>query len=202
MILLPQGRKILIIAASLFIATFSLALFVVSGAHPGNSSDLKVSVFEEFFHHKESTSEHDAQKELPALTLDASGIVLDVHASFEKDFGYSQYDLKGKPFFNLIDSEDLSLFASEYVKVVSSGSVAINNGPYHFIAADGTRRLILVTYSPAQDSKKHLKSMVLTIRDITESESNDSLKPAKGKAIKDLDEENAGKNKIIVEKTG
>lgn len=214
MILIPQGRKILIIAASLFVATFSLLFFVMSGGDSVNNSHLKTSVFENFFHQESPESTHESassSETLPLVTLDASGIILDTNIRFEETIGYSSKDLKDKAFFHLVDADDLIKFAQDYADAVSSGKIMINNGPYHLIAADETKHLVLVTFA-SKDGKAHGdRGITLTITDITESlhdqqgRGNTQEKSPKGTVIKDLGEKKTDEksgSKIIVDKTG
>lgn len=205
MILLPEGRKILMIAASLFIATFSLVLFVVSGDQPGHGANLKTSVFEDFFHHGAAPAEHEETSDVsPAITLDSHGAILDANETFEHDFGYTAKDLRGKSFFTVIASEDLPHFAGDYASAVSSKKIVINNGPYRLISHDDTAHLVLITYTP-ESSKSGQAVITLTLKDISPPDPKNGDKPSKGKAIKELDTQTkdgkSEKNRIIVEKT-
>lgn len=209
MVLLPQGRKILLIAASLFITTFSLVFFVASGDHGETSSQLKASVFESFFNH-EKEAEAPAEA-LPSITLNSSGSIMSVSESFQKDFGYAAKDLISEPFFDLVTHEDLAAFAGEYASASSRGSISVNAGPYHLLSAHGTR-LTLITFTPGHDSKGE-KNMILTIKDISEAVTPGSAKdeahadpkvtaPAPSTpSIHDLGEDTPAKNRIIVDRT-
>ncbi len=202
MILLPQGRKILIIAASLFIATFSLVLFVVSGDQAGHSDSLKTSVFEEFLNH-DAPATGEAADAPPTVVLDAHGAILDTNEAFSRLLGYALKDLRGKSFFTVVASDDLPHFAGDYASASSSKKIVVNSGPYHMVADDETQHLVLITYS--SDSKSGQPVMTLVIKDIGGSANTKTTEPPKGKAIKELDSKGSDskkeKNRIIVEKT-
>lgn len=204
MILLPQGRKILIIAASLFIATFSMVLFVVSGDQPGHGANLKTSLFEEFLNHDAAATGETAD-EPPKITLDAHGAILDTNEAFSTHFGYALKDLRGKSFFTVITSEDLPHFAGDYSAAVSSKTIVVNSGPYHLVSDDNAQHLVLITYTP--HSKSGQSGITLTLKDISNSvDTKAGEKIPKGKTIKEhetkKDEGTREKNRIIVEKTG
>ncbi len=213
MVLLPQGRKILLIAASLFVTTFSLVFFVASGDHGETSSQLKASVFESFFNH-EKEAEAPAEA-LPSVTLNSSGSIIRVSESFQEEFGYIAKDLISEPFFDLVMHDDLASFAGEYASASSHGSIVVNSGPYHILASHGTR-LALITFTPGHEAGKE-KSMTLTIKDISEVvtpnttkdtakddshvEPRESAPTPSPTTPHDLGEDTPTKNRIIVNRT-
>jgi PAS domain S-box-containing protein len=200
MILLPQGRNILIIAASMFVATFSLVLFVMTdagGSHDGSS--LKTSVFEEFFKHGEEAGHEVAEKEVITLTVDAAGLIREANHGFQEALGYELKDIKDKTLFTLVVADDLTHFAKDYGDVMKDGKIVVNSGPYRFMSEDGSEHVVLVTFTPGKKG-----AMTLTFKDITESleKKDDGAGAAKGKSIKDHEDEKESKTRrIIVEKT-
>ncbi len=206
MILLPQGRTILLIATSLFIATFSVVLFLYGGAGEGaDSSSLKTSLFEDFFSHGKEAENSGAHAiaSLPTITVDPSGVITLANESFLETYEYKHSDVRGKIFFSLVDPSDLTALAKDFSEAQSSGKIAVNAGPYHLLTASGAQHVVLVTFSPEKNTSGK-RVIVLTIKDISESMEkggNGAGESApKGKAIKEVDDEN-GKNRIIVEKT-
>lgn len=205
MILLPQGRTILLIATSLFIATFSMVLFLFGGVQESaDPASLKTSVLEDFFSHEESVNKNERQAAtLPSITVDPSGIIISAGETFLATYEYEHADVAGKVFFSLINPSDLTAIAKDFSAAGSSGKITVNAGPYHLLTASGAEHVVLITFSPEKNTSGK-RVVVLTIKDISESieknDENDGVKGIKGKAIKETDDKN-NKNRIIVEKT-
>ncbi len=202
MILLPQGRNILIIAASLFVATFSLVLFVMTDAGTGDhGTSLKTSVFEDFFNHGDKVEGHDvAEPEVATLTVDATGLIQTMSHGFEVALGYELKDVKDKSVFTLVVADDLTHFAKDYGNAIKDGKIVVNSGPYRFMSENGDEHVVLITFTPEKKG-----AMSLIIKDITDSLSEKYSGAAKGKSIKehqdDQDDKASKTKRIIVEKT-
>ncbi len=166
MILLPQGRKIALIAASLFVATFSLVFFVSSAPHEPEASHLKASVFQSFFDHEKSIEAPESV--VPSIVLDSSGHIVSVSDIFNSSFGYDRENLVGTPFFHLISPNDLTTFAGDYARVVSGGKIVVNEGPYRVVTKDSSVHLVLITFAPSESGERG-KVVTLTFKDISGS---------------------------------
>ncbi|MCX6734138.1 MAG: PAS domain S-box protein [Candidatus Peregrinibacteria bacterium] len=202
MILIPHGRKIALIATSLFITTFSLVFFF-AGSPSGKSGDLQANVLADFFHSSGETTS-SVEKEGVVAALDLSGNVVEINTAFSEAFGYSAKDVSMKNFFTLLLADDLPTFASDFSGVSTSGKILVNAGPFHLMSSDGKEHIVLVTLDLVKREGGENKVVIVTIKDITESldkgKKPDSVAP-QGKSIKELDTTDSSKNRIIVEKT-
>lgn len=196
MILLPQGRKIALIAASLFVATFSLVFFVSSAPHGPEASHLKASVFQSFFEHEKSTETPESV--VPSIVLDNSGHIVSVSDLFNSSFGYDHENLVGSPFFHLISPNDLAAFAGDYARIVSNGKIVVNEGPYHIMTKDSAARLVLVTFTPSESGERG-KVVTLTFKDISGSIRPKEKTPEEATSVPSVKTRNE-KNRIIVDK--
>lgn len=203
MIIIPQARRIALIATSLFITTFSLVLFVVGGQELPHGT-LEANTFGNFSQLGEQAKNTKSYMEgdLPVISLDSAGKVLDVNSAFEKSFGYIGKDVASKSFYSFLDADDFSTFASDLSAITTTEKILVNAGPFHLNANDGKDHVVLVTFTIVTSENQKEKITVLSIKDIS-----DSLNGAKtdgssgGKSIKELDDTPTGKNRIIVEKT-
>ncbi len=199
MILLPQGRKIALIAASLFVATFSLVFFVSSAPQGLETSHLKASVFQSFFEHEKSAE--TPESDVPGIILDGSGHIVSVSDLFNTSFGYDHENLVGTPFFHLVSPDDLAVFAGDYARVVSSGKIAVNEGPYRVIAKDNSSHLVLATFTPSESGERG-KVVTLTFKDISGSvqSKQKSEEATSVPSVKNLQNSHGEKNRIIVDR--
>lgn len=203
MIIIPQARRIALIATSLFITTFSLVLFVVGGQELTHGT-LAANTFGNFSESGEQAKNAKSYMEgdFPVIALDSAGKVVNANSAFEKSFGYIEKDVASKSFYSFLGADDFSTFASDLSTVMTTEKILVNAGPFHLNANDGKSHIVLVTFTVVTSENQKEKITVLTIKDIS-----DSLNGAKndgssgGKAIKDLDDTPTAKNRIIVEKT-
>lgn len=202
MILIPHGKKIALIATSLFITTFSLVFFF-AGSPSGEHQNLQANVLADFFHQSEEAVS-SGEKEEPVAALNLSGNVIEINTAFSEAFGYNAQDVSMKNFFTLLLAEDLPTFASDFSNVSTSGKILVNAGPFHLMSSDAKEHVVLVTLDLIKREGGENKVVIVTIKDITESIDNDkkpdSVAP-QGKSIKELDTTDSSKNRIIVEKT-
>lgn len=207
MILIPHGKKIALIATSLFVTTLSLVFFFVGGSE--GHQNLQANIFAEFFH-KGGAFVSYMEKDAPVAALDLSGSVIEVNEKFTLTLGYQSRDVVMKNFFSLLSAEDLPAFAADFSSVSTSGKVLVHSGPYHLMASDGKEHVVLATFDLVRQEGGSGKMMVVTLKDITESLEKDkniksgsgSTGGSTGKPIKDLEgEKDEDENRIIVEKT-
>ena len=202
MILIPHGKKIALIATSLFITTFSLVFFFAGGV--GEQKNMQANVFADFFH-PGGQFESYMEKPEPVAALDLSGVVIEVNERFSETLGYNSKDIVTKNFFTLLSAEDLPAFASDFSGISTSGKILVNAGPFHIMASDGKEHVVLTTLDLIKKEEGSEKMVVVTIKDITESISKDknpSSGASQGKTIKELDTTaKPDENRIIVEKT-
>lgn len=201
MILIPHGKKIALIATSLFITTFSLVFFVAGGV--GEQKDMQANVFADFFH-PGGQFESYMEKAEPVAALDLSGTVIEVNEKFSETLGYGRKDIITKNFFSLLSVEDLPAFASDFSGTSTSGKILVNAGPFHIMTNDGNEHVVLATLDLIKKEEGTEKMVVITIKDITESIDKDkkpSSGASQGKTIKELDTAKPDENRIIVEKT-
>ncbi len=201
MILIPHGKKIALIATSLFITTFSLVFFV-AGGH-GEQKNIQANVFADFFHPGGQYASY-MEKPEPVAALDLSGVVIEVNEKFSEALGYDSKDIVTKNFFTLLSAADLPAFASDFSGISTSGKILVNAGPFHIMASDGKEHVVLTTLDLIKKEEGPEKMVVVTIKDITESINKDkkpSSGASQGKTIKELDTAKPDENRIIVEKT-
>jgi len=203
MIILPQGKKIVIIAVSLFITTFSTVLYFMGGAEYQTGSAAKTSVLESFFKHEDQFKSSMEQKG-SALAVTSSGGIVDGNGAFVEDFDYEIRDLTGKSIFTLVNPENLPEFAQSLATITKDGKVIVNSGPYHFMGSDGSDHVVLVSFSLVKNRSGSEKVILLVFKDITDSLDGGGKKDSKpaGKTIKDSKDLKEGEKRIIVEKTG
>lgn len=204
MILIPHGKKIALIATSLFVTTLSLVFFFVGGGE--GHQNLQANVFAEFFHNGGAFVSY-MEKDAPVAALDLSGSVIEINQKFTATLGYQSRDVVMKNFFSLLSAEDLPAFAADFSSVSTSGKVLVHSGPYHLMANDGKEHVVLATFDLVRQEGGSGKMVVVTLKDITES-LDKNIKPSSsgggstGKPIKNLDSEKKDdENRIIVEKT-
>lgn len=202
MIVIPQGKKIVIIAVSLFVTTFSTVLYFIDGDHQGAES-AKTSVLESFFKHEDQYSTYLEQKE-PVLAVTSSGEIVDGNDAFVERFDYEIRDLVSKSLFTLINPSDLPEFVSSLTTIGKDGKVIVNDGPYRFMGSDGRDHVVLVSFSLVKNGGGSEKVILLVFKDITDSLDAGDAKDSKssGKTIKDTKDSKEGEKRIIVEKTG
>ncbi len=210
MILIPHGKKIALIAISLFITTFSVVLFFAGSEHNPEvmvEKNLQTNIFADFFH-PGGKFESYMNKDAPVVALDLSGNVIEINTKFSEDFGFVSKEIAEKNFFTLLSADDLPVFASSFSGVSTSGKMLVNAGPFHIMAADGKEHIVLATFDLAKQETSQNKMVVVTLKDITESLIEKGGKPAsksapRGKSIKELNpsDDESDKNRVIVEKT-
>lgn len=201
MILIPHGKKIALIATSLFITTFSLVFFFAGGS--GSSGNLEANVFADFFH-QGGQFESSTEKTEPVAALDLSGVVIKINEKFSEALGYDSKDIVTKNFFTLLSAEDLPVFASDFSGISTNEKILVNAGPFHIMASDGKEHVVLATLDLIKQEGSGNKIVVVTIKDITESLDKDkkpNTSTPQGKTIKELDPAKPDENRIIVEKT-
>lgn len=202
MILIPHGKKIALIATSLFITTFSLVFFFAGGSS-GEQKNMEANVFADFFH-QGGQFESSTEKTEPVVALNLSGVVIQVNEKFSEALGYEGKDIVTKNFFTLLSAEDLPVFASDFSGISTNGKILVNAGPFHIMASDGKEHVVLATLDLVKQEGSVDKLVVVTIKDITES-LDKNKKPntgaPQGKTIKELDPAKPDENRIIVEKT-
>ena len=209
MIVIPQGKKIVIIALSLFVATFSSVLYFIGGDDPKALHDsAKTSVLENYFHHTEEI-ESLLPKDSEALVITSDGDFIDANENFQKNFQYTLQDLVHKKIYTMIAPHELGRFTTSLVNIMKDGKIIVNDGPYHLMNGVGEDHIVLITFTTAKvpNGKQHI---VLSLKDITNTlnekgeNEGDTLSKPQGKTIKDLeDQPDKKKNikRVIVEKT-
>lgn len=171
MLFISPHKKIILAAVSIFITTFSFLIFFMSGDTRGQY--MKTSIFESYFSERGETSEHGAFDSLydallPSVVVSGQNHILGVNAAFDTALQYTGQNIAGGDVFSLIASDDLSAFVRQYTDVLSSGTIAVNAGPFRMVSGDGDVHVVLVTFRALPDRHDAgAPRLVLIIKDIT-----------------------------------
>lgn len=219
MLFISPHKKIILAAVSIFIATFSFLIFFMSGDTRGQY--MKTSIFESYFSERGETGSHGAFDSLydatqPSIVVGGQNHILGVNAAFGETLQYAGQDIAGEDVFSLIASDDLGAFVRQYTDVISSGTMAVNAGPFRMISGDGDVHAVLVTFRALPDKHEaDAPRLVLIIKDITHtldkpgskkapsgSGGSDSTGGGTAPSIKEMPEnkDDKGGHRIIVEK--
>lgn len=173
---LSQNKKIAISAMALFLVSFAAMLLFLES---GETSTQKASVLNAGKgENNESVSENAEQLKIDAyksylkevdsqfFVTTAEGKFIYMNDEFCELLSVKCEDLKDKPFFDYINSKDLSTVVSNHTKLIQDGEPSEGLGPYRMIKG---KEEILVLFSayPILGEDLKVSEIVFSVKDLT-----------------------------------
>jgi hypothetical protein len=172
---ISQNKKIAIAAISVFVVSLSMMMFFLghgNGFENGQANLLHESGGEAAVDTEAAALEQTYRDELgnksdPVFALYPSGKFKYTGEDFCKLVQKDCDTLKGKLFYNLINSKDLPAFISAHSEVLAKKNKIESMGPYRMISNDH-EVIVMFSAAPIFDDDKALESIAFSVKDITE----------------------------------
>ena len=147
-----------------------------------SDSDTNAQALIKKLQHELAEARHDGiffkslMEQLPDLVWlkDIDGVYLACNEQFEKFFGASEEQIKGKTDYDFVDAEIADFFREHDLLAMQLGHPSINEEWITF-ASDGHRSLVETTKTPLKDADGKVIGVLGTAHDITERKKNEEL---------------------------
>lgn len=172
---ISQNNKVAISAIALFIVSFSVMLFFLSSESQniGAANVLSDS-------HSEKTEQHFKYLSIeplfetylksfkePLFVTDFEGYFEYTNQGFDEFFENNIESLKGKKFFDYVNTKDLSELAQSYTKIIQSGEDLNGIGPFRILSQE-KEKLVILNAHPHKNRQGKVEKIVFTVKDLTD----------------------------------
>jgi PAS domain S-box-containing protein len=173
-----QNNKIAVSALAVFLASFSLMLFILGGKG-GEFSHGGTNVLQSDRAHEESAVEIDplnleatyrvylSNFNDPIFVTSPEGRIRFASEGFEDILATPSSKLVGKKLFDYVNSEDLSDMVEVYTRTIQNGNKVEGIGPIRMIRKN-KERLLLLSAKPVINSEEKVSGIIFAVKDLTE----------------------------------
>jgi len=186
-----QNRNILVVALSIFIVSMTALLFFLNSTER-DSGALQTNILQ---HESGEPVDVDLEKSYqdlfqcgdePFVVMKLDGHITFANSKFLASTGFVNDDLRGKLFFSLIDSRDLTAFFSAFGKVVETGKAVTMVGPFRLADKAGDYKTSMGSVIPVIEKGKVarvgivIKDISNAVKDNQDNQDNQLDAPEKG----------------------